>query len=329
MKSDYINILLTLVIGLLVGCGSNDDELTRADNGRCVPLEIAASIDPQIEGITRAAETAWAAGDNIGVFVTNQSTTTIYEDINHNAASNLKFTFSDGTNYETYGNTYRLFTSATKIYLSDNSVDVYGYYPYSSTASAPGAIDLDLSVQTPQENIDFMKARKGNVNNGTAAIELLFKHRLVKLVFNLKQGEGLLPNELSDANYLGVVIKDQYYKATYNIYAEDNAAPFTVNTGSGKIDIIPAKASAAPTGYVRTYEALVLPNYTGTYLVTNNPATNRTVEITYYHRADDQIVNKFTIPSGTLFWAGYKYTFNVTVNATSVTVDQQKYTEQW
>ena len=322
----YKYIILTMAVGLLTACSRDNDELNPTKTDEPVPLSIVASIG---EPITRAAETAWSAGDNIGVYVTQQNTTTAYTDMNGKEASNLKFTFSDGTNYETYGNTYRLFTSGTKIYLSENSVDVYGYYPYVSTTSNPEAIDIDLSDQTSQENIDFMKARKGNVNNGTSAIELLFKHRLTKLVFNLKQGEGLLPNELVDATYLGMKVKDLYYKATYNIFAEDNAAPFAINTGSGITDIIPAKAAAAPTGYVRTYEAIVLPNYTGTYPVTSNPAANRTVEITFYHRADDQIVNKFIIPSTTLFRAGYKYTFNITVNATSVTVDQQKYTEQW
>lgn len=316
-----------MAVGLLTACSRDNDELNPTKTDEPVPLSIVASIG---EPITRAAETAWSAGDNIGVYVTQQNTTTAYTDMNGKEASNLKFTFSDGTNYETYGNTYRLFSSGTKIYLSEQSVDVYGYYPYNASSSLdPRAIDIDVLDQTTQENIDFMKARKGNVNNGTSAIELLFKHRLVKLVFNLKQGEGLLPNELSDATYLGMKIKDLYYKATYNIYAEDNEAPFTIITGAGKEGIIPMKASAAPTGYVRTFEAIVLPNYTGTYPVTGNPAANRTVEITFYRRTDDQIVNKFTIPSSTLFRAGYKYTFNITVNALTVTVDQQKYTEQW
>jgi hypothetical protein len=174
-----------------------------------------------------------------------------------------------------------------------------------------------------------MWVKKGNVNNGTAAIELLFMHRLVKLVFNLKQGEGLLPNELNDATYLGMRLLGQKYLATYNIYKAEAENPFTVELASTK-DITPKRMPSAPTGYVRTFEAIVLPNIVGnSATVTNNPAIDRTVEITFYHRADDQIVNKFTIPSTTLFRAGYKYTFNVTVNALTVTVDQQKYTEQW
>ena len=338
LKKKYI--ILSMAMGLFAACSSENDGVTPIENGERVPLQIVASIDVQAKGITRASETAWDAGDHIGVYVTETGKETPFTGVNDTPANNLKFTFDDGTNYETYGNTYRLFTSSTdKIFLSSEAVDVYGYYPYVEPTKTtvgeeiivkpdPKKMDIDVSNQTSQKAIDFMRARKGNVNNGNAAIELLFMHRLVKLVFNLKQGESLLPNELIDATYLGMVIKDQYYKATYDIYAQDNESPFTIDV-SGKMDIYPVKAAAAPTGYVQTYEAIVLPNYTGTYAVTNNPVVNRTVEITFYRRADDQIVNSFIIPSTIWFRAGYKYTFNVTVNAVSVTVDTDKYTEQW
>ncbi len=332
----YTCQLLALSL-IIAACSSDAEDLKPGEGDERVPLQIVASIDAQANGITRASETAWDAGDHIGVYVTETGNETPFTGVNDTPANNLKFTFDDGTNYETYGNTYRLFTSSTsKIFLSSEAVDVYGYYPYVETTidggdvkPDPKKMNIDVSNQTSQKTIDFMRARKGNVNNGNAAIELLFMHRLVKLVFNLKQGEGLLPNELSDATYLGMVIKDQYYKATYDIYARDNESPFTIDVSTGKMDIIPVKAAAAPTGYVQTFEAIVLPNYTGTYAVTNNPAVNRTVEITFYRRADDQIVNSFVIPAATLFRAGYKYTFNVTVNALTVTVDTEKYTEQW
>jgi hypothetical protein len=333
----YTCQLLALSL-IIAACSSDAEDLKPGEGDERVPLQIVASIDAQANGITRASETAWDAGDHIGVYVTATGKETPFTGVNDTPANNLKFTFDDGTNYETYGNTYRLFTSSTsKIFLSSEAVDVYGYYPYVEPTKTlggeevkpdPKKMDIDVSNQTSQKAIDFMRARKGNVNNGNAAIELLFMHRLVKLVFNLKQGESLLPNELSDATYLGMVIKDQYYKATYDIYAQDNESPFTIDV-SGKMDIYPVKAAAAPTGYVQTYEAIVLPNYTGTYAVTNNPVVNRTVEITFYRRADDQIVNSFIIPSTIWFRAGYKYTFNVTVNAVSVTVDTDKYTEQW
>jgi len=317
-----VYILLGLV--LLTGCSRDDDGLTSAGMKERVPLEILASIHAQAEGGTRAAETSWDEGDEIGVYITNRNSTTLYTNDETVVAENQLFTFSDGTNYETWGTTYRKFSAGSKkIYLSSAAADVYGYYPYSAkkkdgiTDLAPEAIDIDVSDQSKQEEIDFLMAKKGNVSDNNATIELLFQHRMVKLVFNLKQGEGLLTDELKDATYLGMEILNQPTKATYNLFVD----AFSNYATHG--NIIPAKVTAAPTGYVRTYEAIVLPNGIG------NPTVDRTVTVTYYHKDTDIITNTFKIPAATQFNAGYKYTFNVTVNATSIKVNTDKFTEQW
>lgn len=314
--------LIYISLVLLTACSSEHDEL--ATHGERVPLQIVAGIDVQAEAATRAAETAWEAGDKIGVYMVVGNSETIYKDEDNTEGENMPYTFNDGTNYETYGTTYRLFSSdKKKIYLSDTNLDVYGYYPYAAKKSdgvsdvVPTAIEINVSDQTSQKAIDLMRAKASNVNNERASIELLFQHRLSKLVFNLKQGEGLLVDELKDASYLGMTMEDQYTTATYNIYTDDFASP------SGRQDIIPVRAASAPTGYVRTYEAIVLPNRAG------NTAADRTVTITFYRKTKDQITNTFIIPGSTYFDPGYKYVFNVTVNATTITVDQNKYTEQW
>ena len=321
-----VYILFGLV--LLTGCSRDDDGQKPAGSEEHVPLRIAASINAQAKGITRASETAWEANDKIGVYVTEHNSETLYKDMNEKEGKNIEYTFDDGTNYETEGRIYREFTANSgKIYLSETLVDVYGYYPYSAkkkdgiTDLNPKAIEIDVSDQSSQVAIDLMRAKTANVSNGNATIELLFQHKLVKLVFNLKQGDGLLPDELKEAKSLTMKIPGQHYKATYDIYKEDNQSPFTIDPDTK--DIIPLRAATATTGYVRTFEAIVLPNVEG------NPSANRTVEITFYQKEKDPVTNKFTIPVGTSFAAGHKYIYNVTVNAVTVTVDTQTYTEQW
>lgn len=304
---------------LFVGCSSEDD--SRSEER--VPLRIAAGIEMTAEGATRAVETAWEYNDKIGVFITDRISTTIYTDASSGSpveAKNLEYTFDDGSNYETNGNTYRLFAPTTKIYLPSSSVDVYGYYPYTAKNDLdPTAIEIDVSSQANQKAIDFMRAKTGNVSNSNTSVELLFQHRLVKLVFNLKQGEGLLEDELKDATVLTMSIGSQFTEATYNIY--DDA--FLIAGGQSLTDIAPVRASSAPTGFVRTFEAIVLPNFA------SNAAIDRKVSITFYRKAEDTIVNTFTIPSATFFDPGHKYIYNITVNATSIRVDPLKYTEQW
>lgn len=317
MKKRLFYILTSMV--LLVACNKDDENQSTTGNDKRVSLEIAANIGMQAEGTTRAAETHWDEGDQIGVYVQKKDGTIFVDDAS-TAGKNLLYTFNDGTNYETNGSTYRLFAPSKKIYISSDPVDVYGYYPYNASASLdPTAIPISVEDQSSQERIDFMRARKANVNNGNVSIELLFYHRLVKLVFNLKQGEGLLPDELADATYLGVTISNQPYEATYNVYTD----AFTFTQGHSNNIIYPVRAASATTGYVRTFEAIVLPNGP------NNLQVDRTVTITFYRKSEDTIVNTFKIPTATNFVSGNKYTFNVTVNATSIDVDPLKFAEQW
>lgn len=317
MKKRLFYILTSMT--LLVACNKDDESQSTTGNDKRVSLEIAANIGMQAEGTTRAAETHWDEGDQIGVYVQKKDGTIFVDDAS-TAGENLLYTFNDGTNYETNGSTYRLFAPSKKIYISSDPVDVYGYYPYNASASLdPTAIPVSVEDQSSQERIDFMRARKTNVNNGNVSIELLFYHRLVKLVFNLKQGEGLLPDELADATYLGVTISNQPYEATYNVYTD----AFTFTQGHSNNIIYPVRAASATTGYVRTFEAIVLPNGP------NNLQVDRTVTITFYRKSDDTIVNTFKIPTATNFVSGNKYTFNVTVNATSIDVDPLKFAEQW
>ena len=317
MKKRLFYILTSMT--LLVACNKDDESQSTTGNDKRVSLEIAANIGTQAEGTTRAAETHWDEGDQIGVYVQKKDGTIFVDDAS-TAGENLLYTFNDGTNYETNGSTYRLFAPSKKIYISSDPVDVYGYYPYNASASLdPTAIPVSVEDQSSQERIDFMRAKKTNVNNGNVSIELLFYHRLVKLVFNLKQGEGLLPDELADATYLGVTISNQPYEATYNVYTD----AFTFTQGHSNNIIYPVRAASATTGYVRTFEAIVLPNGP------NNLQVDRTVTITFYRKSEDTIVNTFKIPTATNFVSGNKYTFNVTVNATSIDVDPLKFAEQW
>lgn len=311
---------------LLTACSNDSDENS---NDERVPLRIAACIDTQVQGTTRAIETRWEDDDQIGIYMTTYRTTNIFTDGDGTRGENLEYTFGD-SDYETWESnthTYRLFTSSSKkIYLSSTSVDVYGYYPYSATmhdgrsAVDPKAIEIDVSNQTSQKAIDFMRAKTENVNNNVTAIQLLFEHKLVKLVFNLKQGEGLQPNELKNATIEAFTVGGQPTNASYNIFSD----AILITPGDNAITPHEMAMSSVPDGYVRSFEAIVLPNAEGT-----NPAADRTVTITFYTHADDPITNTFTIDSATPFEPGCKYVYNVTVNATSILVNPEKYAEQW
>ena len=160
MKKRLFYILTSMV--LLVACNKDDESQSTTGNDKRVSLEIAANIGMQAEGTTRAAETHWDEGDQIGVYVQKKDGTIFVDDAS-TAGENLLYTFNDGTNYETNGSTYRLFAPSKKIYISSDPVDVYGYYPYNASASLdPTAIPVSVEDQSSQERIDFMRAKKTN-----------------------------------------------------------------------------------------------------------------------------------------------------------------------
>ena len=311
MKVKKVLYILTGMM-LLTACSGDNDGQTPAEKDARTALQIVAGIDLPVRSTTRAVETAWEASDMIGVYMTEHGTANTYKDEDQTEAANMPYIFDDGTNYETNGNTYRTFSpTSKKIYLSTSAVDVFAYYPYTATPIVPDALEISVADQSKQEKIDFMRAKTESVTNSNASIRLLFYHKLVKLVFNLKQGEGLLTDELASANFLGIKVKNQPPSASYNLYT-DAFSGFGSN-----IDIVPVESNTIADGYVKTFEAIVLPSESLTH----------TVEITFYQKLEDKVVNTFTINTALL--SGHKYTYNVTVNANSINVDLEKYTEQW
>lgn len=310
---------------------SNDEGDATVNNGR-VPLRIVSSISVEQSVTTRAANSAWEAADQIGIYCTTDNTTTTYADVTPTTCNNLPYTFNDGENYETSGTNYRAFTGTTVYLPADGTnIDVYAYYPYSAGATTPTAVPVNVSDQSSQKAIDFMRAAVAdrNANNNTA--ELTFQHKLVKLQFNLKQGTDMLSDEIINAftnGKLSVAIGGQPTAATYNIYTD------VLSITAGSTGITATAMTDAATGYDKSFEAIVLPNKMtaeGDELA-NNTAADRTVTIiigTTQHPSGPNYTFTFTIPGGTTFIAGNKYTYNVTVNTTSIQVNPAKYTEQW
>lgn len=298
-------VIISVITALLASCSSNEtDYAVKGSKSPNVELRILSDILMQAEGATRAHDTSWDPDDNIGIFVNTHGSTTLFVDKEGNIGRNLKYTFYDGTNYETSGSTYRMFKpdADSRIYLNESYIDVYGYYPYNSTVTDMTSIPIDVSDQTSQSAIDFMRADPATEkNNNFPYIQMLFKHKLVKLIFNLIQGTDLITDELSNASNLNLTISNQNTQATYNIYDDILAIPTQT----------PLTLQAAPNSTL-VFEAIVLPSN-----------TTHTVTITFGTTA-----NTFDITTELI--AGHKYTYNVTVNATSVMVDtENKYTEQW
>ena len=320
-------ILILLTTTLLLAACSSDSDPAVTNDGRRVPLQVTGYIAYTPLGITRAYNTSWDTDDQIGLYAAHSYTTTPIDD-----GSNVCYVLSDSPG-ETYNSsidkkyTYKAFTTSTPIILpSTGSIDVYGYYPYSSGATTPTAVAVNVSTQNPQKNIDLMTTGKVSTTthdsstpiSSTAPLcELLFHHRLAKLVFNLDF------SEMGTVSTTSLTIGSQRNAATYNIYTD-------VLTCSGDANqTITAVVGTTTDALHKSYEAIVLPNDEST-----NPAVDRTVTIVVDGRSYTFTIAKSGASSSnkvvtSSFDAGKKYIYNVKVYPFTIEVDTKKYTEQW
>lgn len=309
-------ILIVLTTALLLAACSNDNDPAAINDGRRVPLQVRGYIADTPLGITRAHDTTWETGDQIGLYaLPHDNITTPIED-----GSNVCYVFAGAT----------AFTSSTSIKLPETgSIDVYGYYPYSSDPTInPTAVAVNLSTQNPQKNIDLMTTGKvststhdGNtlISINEPSCELLFRHRLTKLEFNLTF------IDFDDIKNTSLTIGSQKTTATYNIYTDE----LTYGSGEAYQTITAAEISSSNDNQ-KTFEAIVLPNHADNNRTPNERKVTIVVDGKSYSftivKTGADTNNKVLTDS---FDAGYKYVYNVTVYPFTITVDPDKYTEQW
>ena len=186
------NILYIGIASLLmVGCDKNEVyEESLVHDGEL-------RIEAQHPSMTRTTETAFEKGDVIGLFATEYINGMAAPlQISGNWANNVATTF-DGIQWN----------PAKKIFWSDNTMDVYGYYPYMKPTSIDEhlwSVQLDQSTSETAEALsgyeasDFLWAKATGVSQADGVATLQFTHRCSKLVVKIVRGkdyQGVLPTE--------------------------------------------------------------------------------------------------------------------------------------
>lgn len=144
---------------------------------------------------TKATETAFEAGDKIGVYITGyQDEKPLALQLGGNYKNNNPVIF-DGTSW----------TADPVIYWGDGKYDVYAYYPFMIPESVDELMfSVALNQRTAEtaealsayEASDFLYATAKGVISEDGDVDLLFKHKMSKLTVNLIKGsdyEGDLP----------------------------------------------------------------------------------------------------------------------------------------
>ena len=168
MKSLILNRLAVIGLGLaaLTSC-TNLNENSEWGNGSKVKFSSYIAGQKAV----RASGTAWANGDQVGIFMKQGATM---------KKANVKYVADDR------GNLTAATASEALAYPSDNSaVDFVAYYPYAASA-ASGTYDVNVSNQSNLPAIDLLYA--DNAKNKTSAsgdVNLGFTHKLTQIVLNI------------------------------------------------------------------------------------------------------------------------------------------------
>lgn len=287
-----IEVIKTKVtLGLLAlpfvfaGC-SGDENLPggEVNDGR-VALQVSSGIQ------TRAFDDQWEDDDQIGIFMLNNGQNTVadgYDNVPYRVAS-------AGTG----GKAFNPVDEVIYFPTNGDKRDFIAYYPYSASKVANGVYAIDLTVQNPQKDIDFMLAGKvTDKSRIDANVSFQFVHKLAKIVMDIQPGDGVTADDLK---HITVSLTGQPTEGTFDVL---NGQHVTVTSTDKKAVTLLTDAEGTHA------EGIVFPgeNYDGMSF------TFATQAIGGYEWPLNKSVE------ATKFEAGKKYLYTITVNKTEINV---------
>lgn len=278
MRATKIYPAVTLLALSLAAC--NNEEITPNPDTR-VALQVTSGIQ------TRAYNTTWEAGDDIGIFGFTQ------EDASTEAYSNVRYVTTGGDGAFT--------PDGTTIYLptDGSSLDFVAYYPH-ATDLENGIYMVDVEDQSDQSTIDLMAAGTQTANRIKNTVTFNFEHKLSKIVLTFKPGDGMALSELTG---MKVQLTNQQLKATFDVTQPDGEVVVGTNT--------PATLTLNTDADGTSSEGIVLPsaNFDGMtiHLELSDGGSFFNWDLNNSQNADK-------------FEAGKKYVYDITVNKTRLDV---------
>lgn len=224
-----IFLLLSIALIGLQSC-DNKESIDLADNDQMVFNIKHPSLN------TRATETSFENSDKVGIFLTDSDKNL---DLIGNYKDNLPLTF-DGAAWN----------AASPVYWNNGTYNAYAYFPYNSEILSIDnyafEVALDQSTNEGYGNSDFMWAGTKDVTADANGVELLFNHRMSRIMVTLKKSAEFIGDLPEDAE---VYIHNTIPQATIDLAA---GYPSTASNGAAKT----IKAKKIATG---KYAAIIVP----------------------------------------------------------------------
>jgi len=277
-----INLVSVFFLVLVIATSCEKEQLV-------LQLSIQGYLDIQ----TRANDSGFENGDQVGIYVVDNvdgSSGTLSTTANH--ANNVKFTYSTTDNIWTP-------VAGSEIYWNDSKtkVDIYSYYPYSSsvgsTTEYPFSVYSEQSISGNYYKSDFLWAKASSVTAQTNPVNLYFGHKMSKIVITTTAGAGFTESEF---NAVTKSVQILGTKLSSKINLSNGAVSVDNNTENG---IIVPKVNG------NVFTAVLVPQT----IVESTVFLNITVNgVEYYYS------------KGFTFESNKQYNFTVSVNKNSLSV---------
>ena len=255
---------LAAAFAAMVSCSENLENTPATPETDKLPINISTTV-------TRATDSAFEAGDKIGIFVVNEPSTLA---ASGNHVDNMGFTYST------------TWTPDTPIYWLDKSTkaDFYCYYPYAEAASTTAhafATKADQSTLANYKASEFLWGKTAGVAPTESAVEITTNHSFSNMVVILKPGDGFTEASLAAAT------------KSVKICGVKTGATIDLSTG-----VATAAGNATNvTPYLENgqYRALIVPQTTadGALVVVTVNGTDYTLSRSMTFKANKQ--HKFTV----------------------------------
>jgi hypothetical protein len=265
------NILLASAMSLLVLGSSCKKDKNNNPGGNATANAVKFTSAITGQIKTKAAGDKWDANDAIGVYM--------------KTGTGLSNVLSANKSYTTTGDGAfaASATDQTIYYPETGTVDFIAYYPYKQSITGTNYA-IDVTTQTNQPAIDLMYANNATGLSKTSTVaNLTFSHQLAKIEFTVKGGTGV-----ADLTGLTAVLAGQNTRADFDL------ATGALANASSTADIS-AKTTTLTSSVLA--EAIVV------------PSADASGKVVTFSLPSGQF--KLTLPAGTKYEAGKKYTYEI------------------
>ena len=256
--------LLVAVFAAMISCSESLENTPATPETDKLPINISTTL-------TRATDSAYEAGDKVGIFVVNEPNTLV---ASGNHVDNMGFTYST------------TWTPDTPIYWLDKSTkaDFYCYYPYAenvSTTAHTFATKANQSQLADYKASEFLWGKTAGIAPTEEAVNITTNHTFSNMVVILKPGDGFTDATLAAAT-----------KSVKICGVKTNA---TINLSTGVATATGNATEVTPYLDGTQYRALIVPQTTaeGALVVVTVDGVDYTLSRAMTFKANKQ--HKFTV----------------------------------